>query len=132
MRTSNDSDFIWNLLDVEGSFRFQFRVSSEQVYVSENCIIQRVFFTLIYCSLPWDQETFLGYIGEMVVSMICMEGYLIDNGALLLLFISMCLHHQAFYRMFRNSLCKLNRPDKRRNDKEHLCNLIRFHISVKE
>lgn len=83
-------------------------------------------------SLPWDQETPLGYFGEICISMICIEAYLLDNGALVLLFISMCLHHQAFYKMFQHSLLKLNRPDKNRNDKKHICNLIRFHISVKE
>lgn len=86
----------------------------------------------VFSSLPWNQETLFGYFSEICISMICIEAYLIDNGELLLLFISMCLHHQAFHRMFQNSLKKLDRINKNRNNEEYICGLIRFHISVKE
>lgn len=88
-----------------------------------------------YCidsSLPWNQETPLGYFGEICISMVCIEAYLIDNGALLLLFISMCLHHRTFFIMFENTLKKLNHLKQKHHQKQLICNLIRFHISVKQ
>lgn len=82
--------------------------------------------------LPWDQETLFGYICEIVLSLVCIEAYLLFNGALLLLFISMCLHHRTFNKMFQYSLQKLDHDDNQRNDRLFICKQIRFHISVKE
>lgn len=70
-----------------------------------------------------DKLTFLGIIDA--------EVYLVTNGSLLLLFISICLHHLSFYKMFRDEARKLDYRDKDRNDAEHLRKLIRFHIIVK-
>lgn len=59
---------------------------------------------------------------------------MIANGTILLLFISMCLHHRAFYKMMKNSIDKLNQKsnDEIRCDEKFLRDLIQFHISSKE
>ena len=82
--------------------------------------------------MPWNQETPLGYFFEICISLICMESYLIDNGAFLLLFISICLHHWAFYKMFQKSLKALDRHDNIRKTKEHIHHLVEFYILIKE
>lgn len=51
---------------------------------------------------------------------------------ILLVFISMCIHHQAFYGMLEFSIDEWNRRDKHPDDEEFLLDLVRFHISVKE
>lgn len=80
-------------------------------------------------SLPWDQTTAIGYIGEVCFQIMMGEGYLFSNGALLLLLISMCWHHQAFYKMFRHFVCEIDSKEK--NAKLKLCELVRFHILVR-
>lgn len=88
---------------------------------------------LVY-SLPWNQTTPLGYLAEICFQMLCGEAYLTFNGSVILLFISMCLYHQAFYKMFQYSMRKMNQPpdEGQQDTKGVLCNFIRFHISVKE
>lgn len=87
---------------------------------------------LLYFSLPWDQSTLFGYVLEMFVVIYEGQTYMISNGVFLLFFISICCHHQAFYRMFKHSMTKLDHHDANRNDKRFLCDVIRFHASVRE
>lgn len=53
------------------------------------------------------------------------------NAAILLPFVSICLHHQAFYKMFRHLLRKKVRSIEIQDDKEFLCEIINFHSTVK-
>lgn len=78
-------------------------------------------------SLPWNQTTPAGYFAEMCVSILFSYVYLILTGIPLLLFISMCIHHQAFLEMFKHWIGKSVQCDAKL-----LCDLIRFHISAKE
>lgn len=83
-------------------------------------------------SFPWDQSTFAGYVAEIAFAINVSEAFLITNGTLLLLFMSICLHHQAFYEMFHHSVRKLDQMDKDRIGAELARNLICFHIKAKE
>lgn len=92
-----------------------------------------VFFCFVFWfSLPWNQTTPSGYFGEMICNLWFAESYLISNGAIIVMLLSMMFHHQAFYKMIHHTLDTLNTPDKNRDDKKLLCKLIRFHISIKE
>lgn len=82
-------------------------------------------------SLPFDQKTTIGYSGEILYDLMSAETYFISI-AVILLFISMCQHHQAFLKIFQHSLRKLDRRDQNRNDEKLLRKLIRFHVLVKE
>lgn len=83
-------------------------------------------------SLPWDQRTPLGYFSELIFSNLYAASYLISNGTLFLLFISICLHHLAFYEIVQYSLDKLDRLDGNRNEEMKVFyDLIQFHILVK-
>lgn len=83
-------------------------------------------------SLPWNQETVIGYIGEIFYTIIAGQAFMISLALLSLLFISICWYHRAFFKMFQHFTLKLNQSNKNRNDKEFLVQLIRFHNCVKE
>lgn len=83
------------------------------------------------CSFYWNVKTKIGYFGEICNGIMIGTTYLIGNGAPLMLFISMCLHHQAFYKMLRYSLKQLNVADRKQNDEKFIIDIIRFHMSTK-
>lgn len=82
--------------------------------------------------MPWNQSTFLGYIAEQ--NLMCFFGgtYMVGDGVVLLLFVSICMHHQAFYEMFEFSINEWNQLDANPNDDQFILDQIRFHISVKK
>ena len=82
--------------------------------------------------LPWNQTTKLGYFMEIICDIILGTSYFLANGSLLLLFISICLHHLAFYNRFKYSISKLGNSKNPENDKKLLCDLIQFHNLAKE
>lgn len=81
--------------------------------------------------LPWDVETAIGYCGEITFHTYAGQGYIFFNGTLLLLFIAICLHHQAFYKVHQHLLNAFDRVDERRNNEEHLRKLINFQVSIR-
>lgn len=50
---------------------------------------------------------------------------------LLIFFISICLHHQAFYKMFSHLVFELNTMHENRNRKQLMREIVRFHITAK-
>lgn len=92
-------------------------------------------FSLSKFSLPWNQTTLVGYAEELCFSIPVGFGYFFVNGVFSLLFISICQHHQAFYKMFKHSVVKSKpkRPNgTNQSDAKFFYDLIRFHTSVKE
>lgn len=80
--------------------------------------------------MPWDTRTLVGYAGEITFHLITGALYLHFNGVVMLLFIAICLHHRAFYAMFCHSLQKFDHE--KNNPNQFLCQLIEFHILVKQ
>lgn len=82
-------------------------------------------------SLPWNQDTIIGYISEICVVIASGQCYLIINGAAIVLFVSICRHHEAFYKMIKHDIQEM---DSAKGDANHILlrRLITFHISVKE
>lgn len=117
----------------ESGFRCEISFSSVQSCVS-NSNVRKLLFDdfFLYFSAPWDQNTPIGYLFEISFSTSAGECYFIINGAVLLIFISVCLHHQAFYQMFLHSINEFDRLQNKRNGKQHLCELIKFHCNTKE
>lgn len=90
---------------------------------------------LINFSLPWNQTTFSGYFGELGLVVSDTTGFMLVNGTLLLLFIQICMHHQAFSKVFNNAIAKTNQSidtNGKRCNHRFLCDLIQFHLSVKK
>lgn len=80
----------------------------------------------------------MGYLADMTFESVFTFIYLNINGAFLVLFISICLHHRAFFKIVEELVRKWNENgngngNKKRykNDEEFLRNLITFHISAK-
>lgn len=82
-------------------------------------------------SLLWNQKTPLGYFGYACFSLLTSNAFLFITGPILVLFISMYLHHEAFFKMFSHSLRQLNTPDKNVNDQNEIRKLLQFHNSLK-
>lgn len=107
------------------------------VFIREK--IQDIFW---YCllplfSLPWDQSTIIGYLGEQILINIMCFVYSVINGVHLLLFISICLHHRTFYEIIESWIDKWNNGNGNgnpcdRDARKFLHSLIRFHISSKK
>lgn len=88
-------------------------------------------FLFAYSRMPWNCETPFGYFWEMVFSFTTGQTYIFTNGLIILLFIAMCLHHQAFSDMFGHSLHKLDFEDEIQNDRKLIRELIEFHSMAK-
>lgn len=84
-------------------------------------------FYFIYISLPWNQMTDAGYVGEVCYSIGIGYAFLLINGTPLLFFISVCIHHQAFRKMFTAFIGNADQCDEKT-----VCELIRFHTTTKE
>lgn len=86
------------------------------------------------CSLPLDQSTVKGYLVETVHMLIAGDVYFVMNGVTLVLFISICIHHGAFYKIFNRLIDEWNFCDANHHlvDTMFIRNLVRFHVSVKE
>lgn len=82
-------------------------------------------------SFPWNQTTPIGYLAELCFHLVSAQVYLLSNGIFLLLFISICWNHRTFYIMFQHSIDGLSQT-KKETDKVLLCDLIRFHMSIKK
>ena len=90
-----------------------------------------------FFSLPWNQTTWYGYFGELITITGVGNVYSGITFVLLIFFVAICLHHQAFYKMFKMWIDAQNEQQQEKNrdnrsDEQFLCDLIRLHISVKE
>lgn len=94
-----------------------------------NTILRRKQFLFIP-SLPWDQTTLLGYFMETIYSNLILQAYYFYNGAVLIPFISICTHHQAFAKVFRHLLQELERSDEN-GRAGHIRKIIHFHNAIK-
>lgn len=84
-------------------------------------------------SLPWDQTTPVGYGSELILDLPIGFSCMVVNGVFLLLFVSICQHHQAFYKMFKYSINNSKRSDgANRCDAKFICDLIDFYNSVEK
>lgn len=72
----------------------------------------------------------MGYWAEIVFNIAIDQAYLISNGALLLLFISICLHHQAFQKIIGYMATELN--NNINTSENRLAEIIRFQMEIKE
>ncbi|XP_031638771.1 odorant receptor 82a-like [Contarinia nasturtii] len=81
--------------------------------------------------LPWNQTTPVGYYGELCVAVAFIGTYMIMNGIIVLIFISICLQHQALYQMFQHLVRKLNRPNEKHNNKDVLRQIIEFQVTTR-
>lgn len=81
---------------------------------------------------PWNQETAIGYLYEICYDLIIVEIYWVCNGSLLVLFVSICLHFQAFYEMFEQMTNnQFNSTEDFQNYQQSIQKLHLFQKSIK-
>lgn len=85
------------------------------------------------CSYPWNQNTYFGYFNEIFISSIAGGFYLLMDGAILVLFISMCMQLRAFHGIIKQRIDNWKFIERNRDcDEKFICSLIDFHVSVQE
>lgn len=82
--------------------------------------------------LPWNQQTIFGYVMEASYISYSSNWYYVISLALVVLFVPICWQHYAFHKIFEYKMNQFNNAVEHRNDKKFLCDLIRFHISIKK
>lgn len=82
--------------------------------------------------LPWDATTEKGYFWEIILSTVYIETYYTVNGPVLLVFVSICLHNEAFQKMFASFVLKMDDLQDARKEKEYLAYIIQFHMTTKK
>lgn len=68
----------------------------------------------------------------MLFNLVVPQTYLFVNGIVLALFISVCVHHRAFFDIFNHLVSKWDFHNADRCDENFLCNLIRYHVTIKQ
>lgn len=53
-------------------------------------------------------------------------------GTLLIVYISICFHHQAFYEIYSHLVRKFDRLELNQNRQKNICELVRFHVMAKK
>lgn len=80
--------------------------------------------------MPWNQRTFVGFLAEVAVIFAFSVAILINYGVFILLFVSICIHHQAFYKMFKHLAQNLGSRNAGNSSKELLSRIIRLHVTA--
>lgn len=79
-----------------------------QRFAASNFVFAKQFISHTNLSLPWNQTTPLGYLGETLFIIAMAENVFVTCGTITMLFLFINLHHQAFYQMFRHILSRLD------------------------
>lgn len=84
------------------------------------------------CSLPWNRESIVGYIGEVVTDILIFDAFIFIIGHLFLLFISLCIYIFTFNKMFGSFVSELDDNSTELKKKiEIIQKLIEFHVDIK-
>lgn len=65
-------------------------------------------FSFHFHSLPWDQKTFIGWIGLNIYCFVAALSYYLINNALLAFFLCICYQHQTFSECFKMLIIELD------------------------
>lgn len=82
--------------------------------------------------MPWNQQTPSGYFYELIFDFIVASSYLFSSNFMFIVFISICWFYPAFSKKFQYFVRKIDQCKDNQRKKVLLCNLIRFHVMVKE
>lgn len=111
---------------------FFFRFNISQYFILSTQLFNKIsyFAFKTHFRLPWDQNTLTGYMAEIYIfSLGVGTTFAISTGSALMLFISICIHHGAFSKMFKHTAQKLGQQNT--GNSEILRELVNFHNSVK-
>lgn len=83
-------------------------------------------------SLPWNQSTPIGYSVEITLSISDPEFYMVSNGVFLLLFISLCQHHRAFYDIIEYTTRKIGKKESYQSNAYLFGDIVEIHTAAKK
>lgn len=83
-------------------------------------------------SWPWSEESLVGYIGEIVATIIIFNTIMAIVVQLFLLFISICFNLFTFNDMFASFVNELDNATEKEKKIEAFRKLIEFHMCIKE
>lgn len=87
--------------------------------------------TFLSYSLPWNQTTPLGYLGEIGFFILSMELLWSVGGQVLLLFISLCKNNFVFSDMYGSFIDEFDQTDEMQDKCDLIRKLVDFHNDVK-
>lgn len=96
------------------------------------------FFFVKYLSrLPWNQNTFLGWLAEQIFSTFFLGFFCLFAPLFLTLLVCVCNYHKAIYKMYRFKIANIDavadfQPFPTDRVKKLMHESILFHISAKE
>lgn len=82
-------------------------------------------------SLPWNQNTILGYVGEIYVGLLNIKMFWIASVQVMFLFIAICLYIFTFYEMFLSFICRLKHLKVNEQRHNAIIEMIEFHKDIK-
>lgn len=90
-----------------------------------------MFYDEICCSLPWNQASIFGYMGEIIADIFIFNFVMFVGVQLFLLFISLCVHFIAFNEMFASFVTELDNKTQNQSKVHIIRKLIEFHMDIK-
>lgn len=110
-----------------------------QNFASLGFILIRFCIFIFYSSksLPWDEDTFIGWFCTFMYSVIFAGVYLLLNAYILSCFVTICVQFHSFRVHFEKIVLKLDGISEKDAEyglkiKRILCEAMEFHIMIKE
>lgn len=82
--------------------------------------------------MPWNQSTNIGYSVEVTLSISDPEFYMVSNGVFLLLFVSLCQHHRAFYEIVEFTTRKIGIEENYESNAYLFGDIVKIHAAAKK
>lgn len=87
--------------------------------------------SFFFLSLPWNQDSIFGYVGEIFAVILTFNVLTISAGQLFMIFISICIHFFTFNEMFASFVDELGNATKEKKTTASIQKLIEFHTNIK-
>lgn len=115
------------------------KITNPFIFCSFNQLLRLSWLDVIKCfvriyfqfSLPWNQESFIGYIGEILVDILLCCTFISVGGQFFLIFIALCVHFFTFNEMFASFVNELDRSTEDTKKTALIRKLIEFHVDIK-
>lgn len=125
------SNSIWTLWYSEPNPSVYIEVTKLKIEMWIRSIERAYKLNCLFHSLPWNQDTILGYAGEMLVGLLYILVFWMIDFQILILFIAICYHQFTFYEMFVNFVVHLKQSKKTYRKTNAILKIVKFHKDIK-